>query len=41
MKAPNKVVRGIKSKMAAINSAIPVPILPQGSISSVVNNATD
>ncbi len=41
IKAPNKVVRGIKIKIAAINSAMPVPILPQGSMPSVVNNDTD
>jgi len=41
MIAPNNVVRGIINKMAAINSAIPVPIRPQGSIPNVVNNSTD
>ncbi len=39
--APIKVVRGIKSKKAVINSAMPVPILPQGSIPKAVNNSTD
>jgi hypothetical protein len=41
IKAPNKLVRGTKINMEAINSAIPVPILPQGSIPSIVNNSTD
>ena len=39
--APINVVLGIKINMAATNSPIPVPILPQGSIPSLVNNSTD
>lgn len=41
IKAPNNVVRGIKINSDAASSAIPVPILPQGSISSVVKSCTD
>ena len=41
IQAPNKVVRGIKIKTDATNSAIPVPILPPGSMPSRVNNSTD
>ena len=39
--APNNVVLGIKISIDAISSATPVPILPQGSIPSMVNNSTD
>ena len=39
--APGKVVRGIKIRMAAISSATPVPILPQGSMPSALKSCTD
>jgi len=39
--APSIVVRGIKSKTAVINSAMPVQILPHGSMPNFVNNSTD
>lgn len=39
--APIKVVRGINMSIEAINSPTPVPIRPQGSMPSVVNNCTD
>ncbi len=39
--APIKVVLGINMSTEAINSPMPVPIRPQGSMPSVVNNWTD
>ncbi len=41
IKAPNSVVRGIKISIDATSSATPVPILPHGSMPSIVNNSTD
>ena len=39
--APGKLVRGISIKTEAISSAIPVPILPQGSIPKMVKSFTE
>ena len=39
--APSHVVRGISSSDAAINSAIPVPILPHGSMPILEKIYTD
>ena len=39
--APIKVVLGINMSTEAINSPMPVPIRPQGSMPSLVNNWTD
>ena len=40
-KAPKKTVDGIINKAFTINSIIPVPILPQGSMPNFVNSSTD